>query len=263
DLHNYLQRNFTDITWNKQKLYFLWQILEGLETIHNAEFIHRDIHSGNILFDNYIDYYKIRQRRHQWKIGDLGLSQPANNTSSNNEIYGVIPYIAPEIFRGSAFSKESDIYSMGMIIWEFTTGCKPFANVEHDHILIYKILNGVRPEITEDTPECYADLMKSCWNSDPKKRPSIKKIRNTFGSWFFKNKNREQFDQAEIKRNELISSKKLGPEFIEKPHSKAIYTSRPLNSLISKYSSINSSLKGLYYKYLISFLSKYIKFHFF
>ena len=43
-----------------------------------------------------------------WCIGDLGLSQPANNTS-NNEIYGVIPYIASEIFKGTAFSKESDI----------------------------------------------------------------------------------------------------------------------------------------------------------
>ncbi|RGB24676.1 kinase-like domain-containing protein, partial [Rhizophagus diaphanus] len=63
-------------------------------------------------------------------IGDLGLSQPANSTSANNEIYGVIPYIAPEIFKGSSFSKESDVYSMGMIMWELTTGCKPFANVE-------------------------------------------------------------------------------------------------------------------------------------
>jgi serine/threonine protein kinase len=57
----------------------------------------------------------------------------------------VIPYIAPEIFKGSAFSKESDIYCMGMIMWELTTGCKPFANVEHDIKLIYKILDGERP----------------------------------------------------------------------------------------------------------------------
>ncbi|PKK69671.1 kinase-like protein, partial [Rhizophagus irregularis] len=88
--------------------------------IHNAKFIHRDFHSGNILVD-YPD---------KVKIGDLGLSRPANDTSSDNEIYGVIPYIAPEIFKGSAFSKESDIYSLGMIMWELTTGCKPFANIE-------------------------------------------------------------------------------------------------------------------------------------
>ncbi|RIA91102.1 hypothetical protein C1645_132733 [Glomus cerebriforme] len=132
---------------------------------------------------------------------------------------------------------------MGMIMWELTTGCKPFANVKHDIHLVYKILDGERPKITEDTPECYADLMKSCWDPNPKKRPSIKKIRNTFGSWYYKNKNIEQFNNAEIKRKELINSKKLGPEFTEKPHPDAIYTSRPLGSLISRFSSINSSLK--------------------
>ncbi|RIA88287.1 kinase-like domain-containing protein [Glomus cerebriforme] len=159
DLHRYLQKDFTNITWNKQKLLMLWQISEGyifyilnvfvvfiililksfyfrLDAIHNVDFVHRDLHSGNILYEYngpYID---------KCKIGDLGLSQPVNNTSSNNEIYGVIPYIAPEIFKGSTFSKESDIYSIGMIMWELTTGCKPFANVKHDIHLVYKILDG-------------------------------------------------------------------------------------------------------------------------
>ena len=94
--------------------------------------MHRDFHSGNILLSKlesilrdlsivYSDFYPYE---HIWQIGDLGLSQPANNTSLNNEIYGVIPYIAPEIFKGAKFSKESDIYSMGIIMWELTTGCK-------------------------------------------------------------------------------------------------------------------------------------------
>ncbi|POG73185.1 kinase-like domain-containing protein, partial [Rhizophagus irregularis DAOM 181602=DAOM 197198] len=143
-----------------------------LEAIHNENFIHRDFHSGNILFDSN-DTYK----NGKWKTGDLGLSQAVNNNRlSNNEIYGVIPYIAPEIFKGSKFTKEADIYSFGMIMWELTTGCKPFNNIKHDHSLIYKILDGERPKITEDTPECYANLMKSCWDPDPKKRPSIKEI---------------------------------------------------------------------------------------
>ncbi|PKC66281.1 kinase-like protein [Rhizophagus irregularis] len=111
---------------------------------------------------------------------DLGLSRPANDTSSDNGIYGVIlPYIAPEIFKGSALSKESDVYSMGMIMWELTTGCKPFANVKDNIHLIIQIIDGERPEIiTEDTLECYANLMKSCWDPDPPKRPSISDINN-------------------------------------------------------------------------------------
>src|ERR1700722_17383361 len=254
DLHHRLQKKFTEITWNKQKLTILWQISEGylfmsiyllylfiiisnlliifyfrLETIHNAEFIHRDFHSGNILFDLRNNQGIINKERHQWKIGDLGLSQPVNNTSSNNEIYGVIPYIAPEIFKGSAFSKKSDVYCMGMIMWELPTGCKPLSDVEHDINLIFKILDGERPQITEDTPECYANLMKNCWDPDPKKRPSIKEIHKTFYRWFFTNKIIGELNQAEVKRRALINSKKLSPEFAKKPHPKAIYTSRPLS----------------------------------
>src|SRR6266536_1842552 len=146
-----------------------------LKIIHDNGYIHRDLHSGNILLSS----------SGWWQIGDFGLSQPANNTLSNNEIYGVIPYIAPEIFNGAKFSKESDIYSMGMIMWEFTTGCKPFANVEHNVNLIYEIIDGKRPEITNDTPECFADLMKKCWDSNPLKRPSIDEICKSTAGWRF------------------------------------------------------------------------------
>ncbi|GBC38311.2 kinase-like domain-containing protein [Rhizophagus irregularis DAOM 181602=DAOM 197198] len=69
---------------------------EGLEHIHKNKFIHRDFHSGNMLFDLNTSAGK----NYQWKIGDLGLSQEINNESSNDEIYGIIPYIAPEIFKG-------------------------------------------------------------------------------------------------------------------------------------------------------------------
>ena len=189
-------------------------------------------------------------------IADLGLSQPANNTSSNNEIYGVIPYIAPEIFKGATFSKESDIYSMGMIMWELTTGCKPFANDDHDTNLIYKIIDGERPKITNDTPECFTNLMKRCWDSDSSKRPSVKELEKNFRDWYWyfsygNNSTCAEFEQAEKKRLELIQSMKLGPEFSEKPHSGAIYTSRALSSLISKSTNSSSIVKqGINYIYI-------------
>ncbi|UZO00742.1 uncharacterized protein OCT59_011861 [Rhizophagus irregularis] len=104
DLHKYLQKKFTEINW-EQKISILYDISLGLQNIHRTNFVHRDLHSGNILVD-LPSYYET------CKIGDLGLSRHANGTSSDNEIYGVVPYIAPEIFKGSAFSKESDIYSL-------------------------------------------------------------------------------------------------------------------------------------------------------
>ncbi|RGB28694.1 kinase-like domain-containing protein [Rhizophagus diaphanus] len=227
DLHNYLQKNFAEITW-KKKLHILWRISDGLQTIHEKDFVHRDFHSGNILveiIEN--DSCKIDQ----YLIGDLGLSQPANDILHDSSIYGVVPYIAPEIFKGVKFSKSSDIYCMGMIMWELTTGCKPFANVEHDADLIYKIIDGKRPNITYDTPEDFANLMKKCWNPDPKKRPSATGVCEIFNSWSNMGMDAKCFNQAEEIRLELMKLKMLGPDFNEKPHPNAIYTSRLLSSL--------------------------------
>jgi hypothetical protein len=126
-----------------------------------------------------------------------------------------------------------------MVMWELTSGRKPFVNVEHDINLIYQIIDGKRPVITNGTPECYSNLMKRCWDSDPLKRPSITEIKDTVYDWH--KKSGGIFYEAEKQRLELIHSKQLGTEFNEKSHPSAIYTSRPLNSYISQSSSINSS----------------------
>src|SRR5437764_13415919 len=56
------------------------------------------------------------------KIGDLGLCQQVVGKKDNlNKIFGVIPYLAPEVLSKKPYTKESEIYSFGMIIWEFTT----------------------------------------------------------------------------------------------------------------------------------------------
>ena len=108
------------------------------------------MHSGNI-FSYGIDWSR---------IGDLGLCQQVVDKKDNpNKIFGVIPYLAPEILSKKPYTKESDIYSFGMIMWEFTTGKKPFHNRSHNHVLITDILKGESPQITDDTPEFYAEKM--------------------------------------------------------------------------------------------------------
>ncbi|RIA81354.1 kinase-like domain-containing protein [Glomus cerebriforme] len=217
-----LIKEYEDIfEYDEEKLGRVNKVKHNIEIKENqdANLIHRDFHSGNILLGVNLD--------RDCLIGDLGLSQPASETSFNNEIYGVIPYVAPEIFNG----------------------CKPFADVEHDHTLIYNILNGKRPEITKDTPESFANLMKRCWEFDPTKRPSIYEVFNAFFNWEFLKKNAEQFNQAEERRLELIQLKLLGPYFTEK-HPRAIFTSRPLRSFTSKASSINSTLSISFNEYI-------------
>ncbi|RGB40482.1 kinase-like domain-containing protein, partial [Rhizophagus diaphanus] len=133
----------------------------GLLGIHKAKIIHRDLHSGNIFFDQIRAY-----------IGDLGISRSAIESNNDNEKYGIIPYMAPEIFQGQNYTVASDIYSFGMIMWEFMTGRRPFWDEIHDIELMIKVCDGLRPPIVTNAPEGYIELMKECWHSDPEKRPT-------------------------------------------------------------------------------------------
>src|ERR1051325_8858676 len=95
------------------KLNKLCDITIGLKNIHDADTVHQDYHSGNIFLS--VGKTPI--------MGDLGLSKSAlESLDENNEICGIIPYVAPEIFQGQKYTKASDMYSFGMIMWELMTG---------------------------------------------------------------------------------------------------------------------------------------------
>ncbi|CAG8704583.1 17128_t:CDS:1, partial [Racocetra fulgida] len=67
-----------------------------------------------------------------------------------------MPYIAPEVFIKKQYSFSSDIYSLGMIMWELTSGLRPFYDQAYDAHLMFSICDKrfpLRPNITEDTPQ--------------------------------------------------------------------------------------------------------------
>ena len=138
------------------------------------------------------------------------------------------------------YTKESDIYSFGMIMWEFTTGKKPFHDRPHDEYLILDILKGERPQITDDTPEFYADLMKRCWHHDPKNRPTAEEIMNCLYEYRHPSEeNKEILESAETKRQEIIKSDKfLSDTKNYKHHPESFYTSRLLNESIQQAESL-------------------------
>ena len=101
-LRQYLNNRFNSMDWNN-KLDMLYQIARGLNQIHDNKLIHHDFHCGNIL----------SQFGFLTCITDLGLCQPANaNPSQNDEknIYGILPYVAPEVLRRKEYTQASDIY---------------------------------------------------------------------------------------------------------------------------------------------------------
>jgi serine/threonine protein kinase len=203
--------NLTKIIKNdwKQKLHMLHRIISGLNEIHKQKLIHCDFHDGNIL--NHKDEENEENKENESEenkenesgknkeseeneesenyenvkvyISDLGLCQPIKSFLKKYEIYGVIPFMAPEILRGKHFTPASDIYSFSMIMWEFTSGVPPFNDEAHDFQLSLSICRGERPKIIKNTPQCYVDLMKKCWDEDPLKRPSSKEVLNIIEEW--------------------------------------------------------------------------------
>src|ERR1700734_3426160 len=112
-LRQNLNNNFNELIWDN-KLYSLWNIASGLANIHDKKLIHRDFHCGNILSLDDVGTL----------ITDLGLCKPANEKSEKSEkrIYGVLPYVAPEVLRGKEYTQASDIYGYGIIAYEVCTG---------------------------------------------------------------------------------------------------------------------------------------------
>ena len=66
-------------------------------------------------------------------------------TKIHKEVFGMIQYVAPELFNPNqppTFSKKTDIYSLGVLLWEVSSGYTPFRNYENSKLLIYNIKKG-------------------------------------------------------------------------------------------------------------------------
>ena len=204
----------------------LENIIRGLGCIHEKQMVHRDFHIGNILLTH--------QNASNSCISDMGLCGEVDNVDET-KIYGVMPYVAPEVLKGKTYTQAADIYSFGMIMYFAATGRQPFSNCAHDHLLALDICRGNRPEINEpEAPKCYIDLMKKCWNSDPDNRPGVievdKLINLFYMSYYGKNREiQEQFEEAEEFRE--VSSSSTIKNNQSTTHPQAIYTSRLLNLL--------------------------------
>ncbi|EXX72080.1 Cdc15p [Rhizophagus irregularis DAOM 197198w] len=129
-LRQHLNNSFNSTKWD-EKLNILKELLFSLKYIHLNGLIHRDFHCGNILKESEIIL-----------IADLGLCRPANVKPSQNEckeLYGVLPYVAPEVLRGKEYTQESDIYGFGIIAYEVCTGLPPYHDIAHDKFLTISI----------------------------------------------------------------------------------------------------------------------------
>ncbi|RIB17578.1 kinase-like domain-containing protein, partial [Gigaspora rosea] len=216
-----LNSKYGKLDW-ASKVANLYYIASRLNTIYYTNLVHKDFHSGNIVNQNMYSSY----------ITDFGLCKPVSQDSNSKALFGVLPYIAPEVLysHGKEYTQKSDIYTFGIIISEVFTGYPPYYNIPHDNVLAIKICYSLRPKIRCKVPQLLLDLMNKCLDTEPQNRPTAKELGDTLHQFFKDLKN----NKTELYR-QIQNIKDLDKNFITydqvkyQTHPQAIYTSRLLN----------------------------------
>src|SRR5579883_2367949 len=152
----------------RQALTYLIDILEALEYAHNEGTIHRDIKPSNIM--------TIEDGKHV-KVMDFGLARRTSDmtqTTRTGQIVGTIGYLAPERFLSKPADVRSDLYSVGIVMYEIFTGTVPFRNDKDD--LVATIFSHVHDaptpphEINRNIPEALERVIMRAIDKDPGKR---------------------------------------------------------------------------------------------
>ena len=231
-LRSILPTNFNSILW-KDKISYLNSISFDLKSLHSLEYCHKDLHSGNILQD------------YGTFISDFGLSRPADEQKLDDKIYGVLPYIAPEVLNGEPYTKSSDIYSFGVVMAEVSSGKPPFYDKKHDFSLSLAISNGLCPEFGIGTPEFYKKLAYRCMNANPNQRPMANELDDILSFLWDSNYGRYQNDKyygREIKEEIKEADKEIpNMSILYEKNPDVIYTSRVFK-FINLPKPVNSSL---------------------
>jgi len=145
--------------------------VNGMHYLETKKFLHRDLAARNLLVQRLYNSWNV-------KVSDFGLSR-----SSQDGIYvlsekSALParWTAPEVFQNRTFSVKSDIWSMGVVLWEiFTKGDNPYPTLLNTEV-IDGVIKGERLTRPNSCPDEVWRIMNNCWNEDPSKRPSFLEI---------------------------------------------------------------------------------------
>lgn len=148
-----------DLIWS-----YLIQIMRGLQALHAARILHRDVKTANVL----------RMSGETVKLGDLGVAKLLKNNMTNTQI-GTPHYMPPEVWKNRPYSFSSDVWALGCVLYEMCTFSVPFEARTMEE-LRYKVMRGRYQPI----PSCYSSelhqMIAVLLQIEPQNRPTIKAL---------------------------------------------------------------------------------------
>ncbi|MEO7996204.1 MAG: protein kinase [Gemmatimonadaceae bacterium] len=143
-------------------------LASALENAHENGFLHRDLKPANVALTS----------QGLPKILDFGLARLLTNAGANltqtGVVMGSVPYMAPEQLLGEPDDARTDVYALGVLLFEMTTGRRPLVK-ERTEALMFAIINTAPPSarsIRSDAPPALDTLLADCLRKDPAQRPA-------------------------------------------------------------------------------------------
>lgn len=165
-----------------KRLSMLLDIADGMQYLHNRTppIIHRDLKSHNIFIQETFPGHFVA------KIGDWGSARAIALTGAKSMTQGVgtACWLSPEVINNAHFSKSSDVYAFGIILWEVYTRQEIYEGLSAAQIIAKVAHEGLRPHVPRDCP--WSSIMSKCWRQDPAERPNFEAILSSLGKNFLK-----------------------------------------------------------------------------
>ncbi|GJP30899.1 hypothetical protein CLOM_g7303 [Closterium sp. NIES-68] len=141
-------------------------IARGMEYLHAEGVVHRDLKPDNLVLttDNVV------------KITDFGVARLEADTSMMTAETGTYRWMAPEVVDHRPYSKNVDVYSFGIVLWELCTVQLPFAGMTAMQAAFAVVNKGTRPDISANIPVPLVQLMQACWHTNPDRRPPFSEV---------------------------------------------------------------------------------------
>lgn len=190
-------------------------VARGMEYIHSQGVIHRDLKSGNVLFD----------QNFCAKIADFGVACEEAYCDVVGDDAGTYRWMAPEMIKHTPYGRKVDVYSFGLLLWEMLTGAIPYEDMTPVQAAFAVVSKNLRPVLPAGCPEAMRVLIEQCWSTLPEKRPEFWQIVKVLEQFEADLANGGTLEQIQLITSKDNKKQLLG--WIDKPSSSKFSSFRP------------------------------------